>query len=125
MFGKWAKRRDLGSCHQLGMQQVPTEGSRRPPVHNPAGKSCQFSKQDGKQQIPVTTLCVKLGKFPWEGEVLSPSLHQNTQSLLPGILAIPVGEPWNPWGLGWFGLFLAAGFVRHLQMMDFMDGLLL
>lgn len=92
----------LGELSQAGDAAsalgLPAERSRRPPEQSPAGKSCQDSKQDGKQHITVTTHCVKLGKCPWEGEVVSPSLLEHSESP-PRNSRHPRGEAEEPLGV--------------------------
>lgn len=71
---------------------LPAERSRRRPEQNPGGKSCQFSKQDGKQQITVTTLSVS----NWEN-----SLRKVKLFLLPFIRILRVSSQEfspSPWG---------------------------
>lgn len=59
----WEMGREEGLAG-LSLAGDAAERSRRPHEQSPGGKSCQFSRQDGEQQISHHTLCVKLGKFP-------------------------------------------------------------
>lgn len=128
MFGKWAKRRDLGSCHWLVMQQVLLGCLQkghgvllsRTLVENPASSPSRMGSSKSQSPHAVSNWENSLGKVKLFLLRFIRTLRASSQEFWL--------SPRESRGTlrGWVsGLLLAAEFVRHVQMMDFVGDLLL
>lgn len=134
MFSEWGRRGNSERCHRLLMQRVPLGCCRKarcPPEQNWSYRNLQLApgKIEHKKSTRSTCSeacpqCIKLGKFPKEGERIHLSCHYNALETLASNSCHSGREGTGGTCRGWFCFLcllmeiLPSEFFRWLQVIN-------